>query len=63
MRDYMRVTTEPVINKYQRNPPMDNAGDCGVYVIEYARVILQVSNYKYSAFFQTIPGNCKKYSR
>jgi len=41
MQTYFGVSTE--IRALSNNPPMEVAGDCGIYIIEYARVIIQVN--------------------
>lgn len=41
MRSHLNIADVRTIRRYPNNPPMEISGDCGMYVVEYVRVVLQ----------------------
>ncbi|KAL7076872.1 hypothetical protein ACQ4LE_003697, partial [Meloidogyne hapla] len=48
MTSYLNVTSIQPIRRYTQTPFMEISGDCGVYIIEYSRIIFKYISADYN---------------
>jgi len=51
MTNHLNITSNQPIRRYTQTPFMEISGDCGIYIIEYSKIIFKVRIYFLNLIF------------